>query len=157
MPVLIPKNDIIQNDATRGEEEVCNFKYDKRFRSVGNRYYLGVALLSFFSQYLQRWCLNQMRVSVDWVDRVHVCGSLAVDPHFYRPVVDNPRHVFCEVAWSILPLCISFLGKPPMAPHFWEQVILLFAVALTLMYVLLQHGSGWHPVVNKSSAKTQNL
>lgn len=79
MPVLIPKNDIIQNDATQGEEEeVCNFKYDKRFRSVGNRYYLGVALLSFFSQYLQRWCLNQMRVSVDWVDRVHVCGSLAI-------------------------------------------------------------------------------
>lgn len=35
MPVFIPKNDIIQNDATRGEEEVCHFKYDKRSEVLG--------------------------------------------------------------------------------------------------------------------------
>lgn len=122
MPVFIPKNDIIQNDATRGEEEVCHFKYDKRSEVLGTDIIWELLCCRFFfSQYLQRWCLNQMWVSVDWVDRVHVCGSLAILsrwPTFLPPTCQQSMPCFF-VRWPD-PFCPSV--SPFWANHQWHHI-----------------------------------
>lgn len=63
---------------------------------------------------------------------VHHWPFLAVDPHFYYPLVDSPGHVFRCAAWFIWPLRYRFSGQAT------SGVIVLFAMALTLMYVLPQ-------------------